>query len=1283
MDESERPRGNYQLRQLLLCFQCHRVPFDLIRRACEPKSAWSAAGEIKQIQPHEGGVPRWLLDFREAHRLLFDCDDRSTAPCPDGVQLVKDCGIWYFETRPNDSLGPDENEQNQDTYALQCIRIFNHAFPCRNTDVLGEEVAASLIPLAKAFLLPLLASVSEKDIQNWLLPKERGIQFAINLFDCLLQIITFSGLNSPFYPVSFPRKMVNAIDIPNTQYCGDQGRGVDRCLDIFSEMIEAISSSSPEDFERLALNTGCGDLDERSNAWTGLALELLLSSQTAERPRPQPLSDAIAKAAASWSPKSTTHPSPMEYLIAIGLLPRAQLRTISLPRSLGMELSILRGLLLSRMQYHDEAATVLHANFPAAITHWGLASFQVGIVAAESANCYNILRKEDVANTIAARCLAARNTPEFSSRPDWFYLSLYLVDSLIGSGRYAEAKSALEHLISQPPIAPAIHMMGYLRLSKIRRRVPEEDGIREPHHSLHEGLGLFRQVHSALREEYLEEVACSLEAAATTTTKGSLEAQKSLIRGVNDLLSQTSLRKSPAQKRFTQAQLEFGQRTLRQENNIIAPGYATHWSMPITRVRGDAVGHSNPASSPIIDSIPPPIATRRVFSVPYERDERFVMVPAVDELYRTPQLEDKIVVHSLHGEVGVGKTSLSTEFAYRVKDSYYAIIWIRDAPLNEIFDYLSRVAAKLELNDAESSMPIHPDQAREQMFRWFAHPRKDNFGGSWLIVFDGIEDAGVIRQLWPTGGQFGTVLVVTRRKPLFLDDLTVGAPRYIKLGPLNSTDAITLTRRYLNFSIEALLEPGGSISRDWFKHQRLLSEFLQGHPAAIKQATSLISRHNMEVWDFIAAYKIEQIFGSNSMAKDEILQQPNHNIHLITIWRLNPGDGEPLLNVISLLSPFGITENFLWPNESFPKLDGYPQSMSEFEEMRNQLLESSLIWKASAQQSLYTSPAVQTIFRQRMDQPAFLRAYCRALLLLADAWPCEFKDSLFIGSSTPTLTRCAGLWRHVSKLCDELDQFSSSLNSLLEVAQIRGILLDISWCAIKRHKYHQADSFLNFVSRILDIHGPNSPLPFPRDISRELCLVNHHKGMLAYRKGMNGRACSYFESCLRLSVSDLEPGSDDYWLIQAVAHHGVGGVKRRADDIPASIVSYEMSIKALEHIKGKHGQDLSFVRVKLGLALLMNEQPEDAERVLEGARSPKSMTNPADGILDSLRNVFLFFGLAIAKLVQNKAEESLLLALEYLDKVQSSSSLKDKLVDGFHLVISGSYGRISEFSRAQ
>lgn len=92
--------------------------------------------------------------------------------CFDGLQLVSDCGICYFEVQPTDNLEVDDDGQIQEG-ASQCVRIFNHAFPCRNTEVLGEEVAARLMPLAKVFLLPLLASVSEKDIQDWLLPTER------------------------------------------------------------------------------------------------------------------------------------------------------------------------------------------------------------------------------------------------------------------------------------------------------------------------------------------------------------------------------------------------------------------------------------------------------------------------------------------------------------------------------------------------------------------------------------------------------------------------------------------------------------------------------------------------------------------------------------------------------------------------------------------------------------------------------------------------------------------------------------------------------------------------------------------------------------------------------------------------------------------------------------------------------------------------------------------------------------------------------------------------------
>lgn len=828
--------------------------------------------------------------------------------------------------------------------------------------------------------------------------------------------------------------MVNAIGTPTTQGDAAQDYGAESCLTVVPELIETIYSSSLETFEGLASITACGDLDERSNAWVGLALMILLSSQTTTRPQPKALSDAIAKAAGSWGPKSTTSPSPMEYLVAIELLPHAQLRAIPLPESLRVstELNLLRGLLLSRMQHYDEASKVLKNTMPAAISYWGITSFQIGIVAAESANCYNMLREEDVANTIATRCLAARSTPELIGRQDWFYLSLYLADSLIGSGRYSEAESALEHLISQPPITPTIHMMGCLRLSKIRRRVPGENGTAESHRCLHEALGLFDQVPKALREEYLEETACTLEA-TMATTQGSLEAQEALMNGVNDLLDQTSLAESPAQKRYAQVQLQFKHNALRQENDTIVSGHG------FSRARSpssEAIRQTRSDSSSITDDMTTSTPSPNVFSVPYERDKNYIVVPELESVLKISPPSGGMGVSSIYGDVGVGKTALATEAVYRTRFIFNAVIWIRDAPLDEIFNYLSSVAGQLGLKNAV------------QMYQWFATPGKFGFPGRWLMVFDGIESEEVIRQLWPTRGRNGTVLTVSRGKPSYLKDLASGMPRYTKLRPLNLTDAMILAWGFLNDSAKAtvavnLSKPDASTPRSLLKREYSLAELLEGHPAAIKQAASLISRRDMGIGDFLAGYKKAQASISN--VPMGMFPHQNHNVHLITIWLLNPGDGGPLMNVLSLLDASAVPESLLWPNASFTRPDGYPQSISEFEKMRNELLESSLICREGTQQSLWTHQAMQAIFRERMDRPSFNRAYYRCLLLLAHAWPCEYENQLFINDISPH-AECSKLWPHVDILLWGPQWPSPYVLSAHEATQILKVLLDISWC---------------------------------------------------------------------------------------------------------------------------------------------------------------------------------------------------------------------------------------------
>ncbi|KAF4975024.1 hypothetical protein FZEAL_8145 [Fusarium zealandicum] len=176
----------------------------------------------------------------------------------------------------------------------------------------------------------------------------------------------------------------------------------------------------------------------------------------------------VTAAVSAWRPRSPASPSAMEYLVALELSPdAAKFQPLSVPGSLSMELSVIRGFLLSRKGLHIEAVNVLHGNMRQAIARWGKTSFQVGIAAAESATCHNMLRQENVANSIATSLLTMRKSSELKSRRDWFCLELTRIDSLIGTGSYQEADLALRGIMGQQSAPATTRTMCCLRLSKV------------------------------------------------------------------------------------------------------------------------------------------------------------------------------------------------------------------------------------------------------------------------------------------------------------------------------------------------------------------------------------------------------------------------------------------------------------------------------------------------------------------------------------------------------------------------------------------------------------------------------------------------------------------------------------------------------------------------------------------------------------------------------------------------------------------------------------------------
>ncbi|KAM0193571.1 hypothetical protein ACHAPI_007640 [Fusarium lateritium] len=151
-------------------FQSRRIPLDLIERACAHKSLWLSSGSLGKLHPVGGSVPHFLLAFWEAFK--YPLNMYGTILNAGYVQIVAESGIRYVELDESYYALAKLDQINPELVS-QCFHAFIHAFPSRNTEILGEETARALVPLATSFIMPLLASITTEDIKTWLLPTDK------------------------------------------------------------------------------------------------------------------------------------------------------------------------------------------------------------------------------------------------------------------------------------------------------------------------------------------------------------------------------------------------------------------------------------------------------------------------------------------------------------------------------------------------------------------------------------------------------------------------------------------------------------------------------------------------------------------------------------------------------------------------------------------------------------------------------------------------------------------------------------------------------------------------------------------------------------------------------------------------------------------------------------------------------------------------------------------------------------------------------------------------------
>ncbi|KAG5660358.1 hypothetical protein KAF25_002964 [Fusarium avenaceum] len=1238
-------------------FQNQMVPVDLIKRACEKKVVWSSSGSLKHISPMDAGVPYFLLIFWETYQHSLSTD--GIFPDPSHIKLVTINGQRYIELNESYFTSANLDDEYDQELAFQCVQAFIHAFPTRNMEILGEDIAVRLMPSATSFILPILASISIEDIKIWLLPKDRDrtTDYVLSFCDCLQQIFLLLGRGNPSSPLGFLDKMLDAL-------CNDPSPEIEGS-DSIHTIIRMVKASITLEPGQLAAVTS-GISDERNNAWLGSLFTLMPNMQIPEE---------LSKIVRTWNPLSQSEPSAMEYLIAVILLSEEQLRLISPPTSLSGELAIIYGLLLSRKGLHGAATRVLFDNLPFTITAYGQGSLEVGIVAAECANCYNMLRQENIANRIATRFLALRTSPYLSNRQDWFFLSLSRIDSLIGTGEYHQADLGLQNVMAKPSIPTSIYAMSCLRLSKIRRRTAgtlNPKAIPGTAVHLQTGIKLFAQVPTVLQQEILEEVACEL------ATKHCLDQEipqaESLMNTVNNHLSTMTIDTTPAQSRYEKTQSSVKERILHEKD---VPRISPKEQRQATSVHGQ---NTFPHTTLAKISTSTGEGTRKLFMVPHPRHPKFVPrveVTIITELLTRPQMPNICLVY---GEAGIGKSSIATEVVYSCHQDFDVIIWVESGSTSEVNRRLHSIATGLGIDGLTDSSDGHA-RARECMIEWLKQPFTTNRFSSkpveYLIVFDGFGNEEALKPFWPSNSTPCSVLVTARNiisLPRIYNRYT--NPHEIKVGFLSSPQAT----RLLDYSMDWWCNEARESTSPVFEH----------HPVAIlKTELSRRSRGH-------SAWRTEDDFKGklkSFMNREDFKSELNHSTSLIMLWFVDFASqkARDLLDVISFLQESGTPETLLYsctlPSRASNEL---VMTADEFELARDELLEFSLIWKTHETDTLTTSTCIASMIRDHMSPGRFDYIYATTLSLLRHVWPCTLDNMNYVSEIRMGHSgRCSSFWpqaRELKRRSQSIGVHDLSPKTYTDCLQV---LLDIAWCATGSSQYQEAEGYhtmasvmfsrlevvsLSQIESSKDLRPPYRPTRIDF-----LCLSFHHQAWLYFKSGKLEMGLESFNQCLQwldegFELRDQRNFQDTGNSLRASVLQGLGMLKLQTEQVGEAVEQYTCCLRMMDLSPVCFGRrrDIT-IRIQKGYAHLMNNQPKEAEASFIGA-SDLAKTFNVEELFDTqnfpikLLSSYglLKYGLTLAKLNQNAVDECLEMAFEFL----SLCSYDDQLKGATYIIMS-------------
>jgi tetratricopeptide (TPR) repeat protein len=509
---------------------------------------------------------------------------------------------------------------------------------------------------------------------------------------------------------------------------------------------------------------------------------------------------------------------------------------------------------------------------------------------------------------------------------------------------------------------------------------------------------------------------------------------------------------------------------------------------------------------------------------------------------------------AVFGLGGIGKTSVAAEYAFRNRDEYKLVWWIRSEHEASMAEDLARLLSTISDISDFNNIDLRARLGAE-LSEW----------SPWLLIFDNAASPEQVRNFWIEGD--GHIIVTSRN--ISWESLADGL---ISMEILSQRDSVLLLQKHTRTSDD---QSAASVA-----------DSLGRLPLALVQAAAYVSQAYISLARYSELLKVEM---SPLMAA---AQPQNYSQTIATTWSMSVAQvsrespsTHPLLILSAYLSSEDIPRWLVAECDPVVLLGSGLEPLADsvrFDLCIASLRRYSLVSASTDNYSMHR--LIQLVIRDSLRESDALLWAKRAILILAAVFPRDPREKA-------TWNRCASLLPHVLTAISHLEErelFEPSGQLLMRV----GVYL------AKRGLLAPSFDVLSHSFRILELVNPGSLNTAA--VSSELARVQHRRAKLHDALACSLRAVRIRESVtgtasielvgdltrmgttfMELSKLDDASSSFERALMIAEQHYGI-------DDIRLLSILNRMSY--LEQRRGNLKSSVGIARRALNIDLRRDQE---------------------------------------------------------------------------------------------